>query len=385
MNTKDKVEQYFNELCVIDIDDPQIFWDNLENKYGQDICIMIDNAMSERSNGSASGRIYTVKNKTLDLSLDFATYSKDLYRRYLNKIIDLNLKPKKILDIACDNGIVACFYGILYPEAEVLGIDIGGNSIKCAKELAEKLELKNVKFEQVDIKKLNKVCKDEKFDFISSVRSLKEIFNLPYDMRVWNLKEADDFQVVKKQIFSISKLSEYLADDGLLITFERLASFEEQVYFNNLFNKAGLVLNKDMSFKIHFHELGNKQIMPLFVYKKGEATETSYDLIVNNFVHNEDTLNYEKFINIASNDSLITGIQVNYCDGSGKMRHELWKNEEGLVFIKYTNTGYRELKTYSYDKLDEIKNIIKEEKETMQMYGQNVYEYISIEERNKVR
>ena len=113
MNTKDKVEQYFNELCVIDIDDPQIFWDNLENKYGQDICIMIDNAMSERSNGSASGRIYTVKNKTLDLSLDFATYSKDLYRRYLNKIIDLNLKPKKILDIACDNGIVACFYGIL--------------------------------------------------------------------------------------------------------------------------------------------------------------------------------------------------------------------------------------------------------------------------------
>ena len=36
MNTKDKVEQYFNELCVIDIDDPQKFWDNLENKYGQD-------------------------------------------------------------------------------------------------------------------------------------------------------------------------------------------------------------------------------------------------------------------------------------------------------------------------------------------------------------
>ena len=96
-------------------------------------------------------------------------------------------------------------------------------------------------------------------------------------------------------------------------------------------------------------------------------------------------LNYEKFINMANNDSLIIGIQVNYCDGSGKMRHELWDNDDKLVFLKYSNTGYREFKTYSYDELDEIKNIIKEEKETMQMYGQNVYEYISIEERNKVR
>ena len=140
-----------------------------------------------------------------------------------------------------------------------------------------------------------------------------------------------------------------------------------------------------MSSKIHYQELGAKQILPLFVYKKGEATESSYDLIVNNFEHNEDILNYEKFINTINEDSLVTGIQVNYSDGSGKMRHELWDNDDKLVFLKYSNTGYREFKTYSYDELDKIKNIIKEEKETMQMYGQNVYEYSNIEDRSKIR
>lgn len=385
MITNDKLEQYFNNLGIQDINDSDMFWDNLENKHGEEVCISINNAICEREYGNISNRIYVVKNKTLDLSLDFAAYSKDLYRGYLNKIIDLNLNPKKILDIACDNGITTCFYGMLYPEAEILGVDISGNAIKCAKELAEKLGLTNVRFEQVDIKKLNRVCKDKKFDIITSVRSIKEVFNLPYDIRVWSLTEADNFPIVKKHIISITKLSEYLDENGIIITFERLTSSVEYIYFNNLFNKAGLTLNEDMSCKIHFHELGDKQIMPFFVYQKGEVKGSSYDLIFNKFESNEDEISYEKFINSIDNDCLITGIQVNYTNGTGKMRYELWKNDNKLVFIKYSNIGYREIKLENYDKIDEIKNIIEEEKETMKMYGQNVFEYNSIKDREKIR
>lgn len=380
-----KIETYFNTLGIYDINDSDKFWDNLEKKYGANTCIMLDSAMNDRGNPDNQKKIYVLKNKSLDLSMDFTTYSKDLYRGYLSKIIELNLNPNKILDIACDNGIVACFYGIIYPNAEIMGIDISGNAIKCAKELAEKLELSNVKFEQIDIKKLNKVCKEKEFDLITSVRSLKEIYALPNDVRVWNLSEADKVQVVKKHKIAISKLSEFLSEDGLLITFERLASSEEQIYFNNLFNEAGLILNKDISCKINFHELGDNQIMPLMIYSKGRAIESSYDLILNKLSANEDTINYENFINNSKENSLILGIQVNYRDGSGKMRHEIWDNKDNLVFLKYSNIGYREFKYYTRDELQDIKNIIEQEKEMMIFYGQGVYEYESIEEREKIK
>jgi len=385
MDKNSIIEEYFNKLEIQDIDNPMDFWNNLEKKFGEDFCITLNDAMNERGNGSISNRIYTVKNKILDKSLEFATYSKDLYRGYLKKIIDLNLKPKNILDIACDNGIVTCFYGILYPEAEVLGIDICGNSIKCAKELAEKLGLNNVKFEQVDIKKLNKVCKDTSFDIISSVRSLKEIYNLYNDIRVWSLKEVNELNVIKKQIFAINKLSEYLETSGLLITFERLTCSEELIYFNNLFNKAGLVLNEEMSCNIDFHELGDNQIMPFFIYTKGEPINSSYDIILNQFVKQEDIIKYEEFINSDNNKNLVVGVQVNFIDGSGKMRYELWHHNDELVYIEYSNTGYRKYKVHENTELEKIKEKINEEKQIKMDFGQNVYEYTTVEERNKIR
>lgn len=379
------IEEYFNKLEIQDINNPEEFWSILEKKFGEDFCIKLSDAMNERNNGKITNRIYTVKNKALETSLEFTTYSKDLYRGYLNRIIDLNLDPKNILDIACDNGIVTCFYGILYPEAQVLGIDIGGNSIKCAKELAEKLALKNVKFEQVDIKKLSKVCKDTRFDIMSSVRSLMEIYNLHNDIRVWSLKEANEINVIKKQIFAINKLSEYLEDNGLLITFERLACSEEQVYFNNLFNKAGLVLNEEISSMIAFHELGDNQKMPLFIYTKGKAINSSYDIILNKFEENEEIIKYEKFINSADNKNIVLGVQVNFIDGSGKMRYELWQHNDKIVYLEYSNIGYRKFKVYENTELEKIKEKINDEKQMKILYGQNVYEYKTIEERDKIK
>ncbi|ETJ33131.1 hypothetical protein Q604_UNBC12421G0001, partial [human gut metagenome] len=69
---------------------------------------------------------------------------------------DKNLDGKKVLDLGCDNGITTCFVANLYPNSEIIGVDKCKKGIKCAEEIAQKLGVKNVKFEAVDAKKVDK-------------------------------------------------------------------------------------------------------------------------------------------------------------------------------------------------------------------------------------
>ena len=111
-----------------------------------------------------------VKNKDLETTMDFAGYYYDLYRQFFAWFIDFknshdkNLDGKKILDLGCDNGITTCFVANLYPNSEIIGVDKCKKGIKCAEEIAQKLGVKNVKFEAVDAKKVDKFFKEEKFD-----------------------------------------------------------------------------------------------------------------------------------------------------------------------------------------------------------------------------
>ena len=126
-----------------------------------------------------------VKNKDLETTMDFAGYYYDLYRQFFAWFIDFknsydkNLDGKKVLDLGCDNGITTCFVANLYPNSEIIGVDKCKKGIKCAEEIAQKLGVKNVKFEAVDAKKVDKFFKEEKFDLVLSNRSMLEITNLP--------------------------------------------------------------------------------------------------------------------------------------------------------------------------------------------------------------
>ena len=156
------IEEYFETIGMYEINDIDEFFENIQQKYGMDVANDIDMAMSFRSY-SNNGKIYSIKNSNLELSLDFASYSFDLYKRFFEWIIQQwDLNNKKILDFACDNGIVSCFLGLVYPDAKIVGIDKGNKGIKCARELAKRLNLKNVEFEVVDAKKMDKFFKKEK-------------------------------------------------------------------------------------------------------------------------------------------------------------------------------------------------------------------------------
>ena len=167
------IGEFFEKLGILEENDRDEFFKKIDEKHKVNLTQDLDLAVALRKD-KGNGKIYTVKNKDLETTMDFAGYYYDLYRQFFAWFIDFknsydkNLDGKKVLDLGCDNGITTCFVANLYPNSEIIGVDKCKKGIKCAEEIAQKLGVKNVKFEAVDAKKVDKFFKEEKFDLIVS-------------------------------------------------------------------------------------------------------------------------------------------------------------------------------------------------------------------------
>lgn len=106
---------YFEKLDIKPATSYNQFWSIIEKNHGKKTRKKLEKIVNVRVEGSGNGKeLYDIKNSNLELSLDFARFSADLYRKYFDWIINQqDILPKKVLDIGCDNGIVnvsmACF------------------------------------------------------------------------------------------------------------------------------------------------------------------------------------------------------------------------------------------------------------------------------------
>lgn len=60
-------------------------------------------------------------------------------------------QAKDVLDFGCGIGVLTIFYARLFPEKNFVGVDRSSASIAVARERADKLELRNLRFECVDV------------------------------------------------------------------------------------------------------------------------------------------------------------------------------------------------------------------------------------------
>src|SRR5690242_7370098 len=62
--------------------------------------------------------IYPLLYQSLAFSIDFLNLGDTLYRNYLRWFLDLEISPpSKVLDIACGNGYLTCFYAQIFPQS----------------------------------------------------------------------------------------------------------------------------------------------------------------------------------------------------------------------------------------------------------------------------
>jgi cyclopropane fatty-acyl-phospholipid synthase-like methyltransferase len=94
------------------------------------------------------------------------------------------LKPCKVLDIGCGEGIYSIY--LASKGFEVLGIDFSENAIKIAKQNAEKAGV-DIRFEVMDLKDLMEL--NEKFDFVLEWAILHSI---EFDRRLKHIENVKD-------------------------------------------------------------------------------------------------------------------------------------------------------------------------------------------------
>jgi trans-aconitate methyltransferase len=82
-------------------------------------------------------------------------------------------KKTRILSAGCGTGKETVVIATIFPQAEILAIDLSSNSLAYAIRKAEEYGIKNVTFRQADILRLG--CLEQKFDYIVSMGVLHHL------------------------------------------------------------------------------------------------------------------------------------------------------------------------------------------------------------------
>ena len=246
MSKYDIVNNYFKILGVKEFNNFDDFIDYLEGKYDEKLFQDVINELIKRIDDKKND-FYSVKNSNLNLSLDFSSWSYDMYKKLFEELIEREMLLKdKVLDIGCDNGLITCFMAMLYKDKYFYGVDINENGIKVAIKLKEKLKLNNIEFYVLDINDLDIKFNEGYFDNIISVRVFHEVGN------------------------TFKKLGYVLNKDGNIIAFERLIDFNMLVKYVDKLYKSGLNLDINSSKIISFNELEDKLKLPFLVIDKSD-------------------------------------------------------------------------------------------------------------------
>lgn len=163
---------YVQKVGIKPAKDMHKIYSDLAAKFGKaDAEKFLETLLGFYKNGEIEKR-YEYKNADIDKCMIFTGgFDADIIRKACNWI-DANKDAfgVNILDVGCDCGIVSCFLGLTFPEAKILSIDRGENGIKIAKQLAQKLNVKNVEFRVSSLEELA----DRDFDTVFTMRTMQE-------------------------------------------------------------------------------------------------------------------------------------------------------------------------------------------------------------------
>lgn len=265
------VESYFRSVGIRGYRDQDDFRKRLREKHGS-TGEQILRGIAAREEGQDAD-IYPLKNSTLALSIAVTSqYYNQMYRNFLDWVCRAQFPaPKSLLDVGCDNGILTCFYATLYPAAQVAGIDRCKEGIICARELAGRLKLANVRFEVCDLHHLEGTFPDQFFDLILSTTVFHEVPGFPEDVpdsgRGVRAMRSDDSNGVR----IVAALARLLrAGTGTLVSMERCADGEILGWWIRVLSRAGLGVDAGQSTLLSYDNMYNeRETLPIVVATRG--------------------------------------------------------------------------------------------------------------------
>jgi SAM-dependent methyltransferase len=266
-DTESSVESYLRSVGIGGHRERDAFWKRLREKHGP-IAEQVAHAISAREEGEEVD-VYPLKNATLAVSIDVTSqYYNQMYTEFLNWFRREKFpEPTCLLDVGCDNGILTCFYASLHPRAEVVGIDKCEQGIVCARELAHRVKLANVRFEVCDLQSLEGAFPEQSFDLIMSTAVFHEVPEFPEDVPdsgCGSIATGPGDSDCARIVADLASLLRY--GTGTMVSMERCADAEILGWWIRVLNQAGLSVDVDRSTLLTYNNMYNeRETLPLVV------------------------------------------------------------------------------------------------------------------------
>jgi len=356
MNLK-LVENYFKSIGVCRPKSDAVYVRQGRKRFGklfEELTFLI----GARANGAAIDP-YELKNSSLELSLYVGEHhSSSMWREFASWLVSENIDaPSQVLDLGCENGVLTCFYGSLWPDAKVVGLERCSAAVEVARKLAMNLGLRNVSFEDANVRDFL-AANGGRFHLIMASHAMHEILEREGSRKPlnWNgeYERIEDVALTDADLYAIETLKAVggaLTEDGFLISVDRSPTTASTWWYVQCLEEAGLKVSLSRSHMIECQGLSGGERFPLTVARharKGETKTTAEELVslasftklaAMKMSFQEDLA--DVIVRSFGPTEVLFEAVCEYVNGSGIRTIRLLKTPTLLVLHDFTNHGFQ--------------------------------------------
>jgi len=362
------IDQFFKRCGLGGQQKSEIFWRVLEKKFGA-LAIQLGDCISAREKGLESDP-YPIKNVSFDFANAVASqYDAAKLKSVAIWLLQEGIVAGKVLEVGCDNGILLCLLAEAYPDVSFVGIDSSAPAIEIAKIRATQLNISNVEFKCLPLKKGITGEIGSEFNLVFSVAVFHEL--LDQDLLGYNhgltIDEGDSgfsiedvdvsFSKQVKKVNELLEINDLLATNGSFVSVDRWPDYSRTLRWIRLVENSNLMISMKSSILIDYKNVdGKSEFLPVTVFFKNNeeplspvlATDVlalhSYKDFLKNGSLNiiEDSLLAELVFGSLNHQELIS-VVAHYKNGSGT--EKVFVGISGGLSYVYTTTSrkYRRL------------------------------------------
>jgi SAM-dependent methyltransferase len=274
------IDQFFKRCGLGGQQKSDIFWRVLEKKFGS-LAIQLGDCISARENGLESDP-YPIKNASFDFANAVASqYDAAKLKAAAIWLLQEGIVAGKVLEIGCDNGILLCLLAEAYPDVSFVGIDPSAPAIEIAKMRASQLNISNIEFKCLPLKRNIASEIGSEFNLVFSVAVFHELLDRDllgyrYGLTIdegdsgFSIEDVDlSFSMKEKNVDELFEINHLLTSNGFFISVDRWPDYQRSLKWIRLVENANLSISMKRSSLIEYKNInGNSEFLPATVFFK---------------------------------------------------------------------------------------------------------------------
>ena len=341
----------------------------IEKRFGQAGSALLD--LGDRKAAGEDVNLYPPKNGNLDLSLAVSSQSFSVqHAAFLTWLArDNNRPPRRVLDIGCENGVLTCAVALLFPDAQVIGLDREATAINRASELAVRCAVVNAQFVCTALEDFSPA--EDKYDLVIAAWMFHEASGDALNTHLFDtipLTLDEDIELNKEHVSWLRCVRMLLAGDGRFIGVNRWQTPHKTLNWVRDCESAGLELNLGLSYMLECScKVNGSEAYPLTVHRPatGANPVTADDILaLHSYPYFRDHADQSVIKDFPAEavyrglriTDLVYSVELSFLDGSGTERVEIGLAGPMSFHYRATTRGFRQLALGSAAFLPELLN-----------------------------